>query len=75
VDPEVTRAFDEAIRVLIDKGATVIDIELPHMAYAVPVYYLTAPVQLTNTQSRSIRSAFNAVVARLICITGVRVRS
>ena len=52
VDPEVARAFDNAIAVLTDNGATVSDVELPHMEFAVPVYYLVAPAEASSNLAR-----------------------
>ena len=37
VDDAVRRAFDAALDVLRDAGATLVDIELPHARYAIPV--------------------------------------
>ena len=36
----VRKAFDEAIATLKTAGATIVDIELPHARFAIPVYYL-----------------------------------
>ena len=40
VDEGVRRAFDAALETLRDAGATLVDIELPHARYAIPIYYL-----------------------------------
>ena len=52
VDDGVQRAVDEALRVLADAGATVVDIELPHARYAVPVYYLVATAEASSNLAR-----------------------
>ena len=52
VDPEVLGAFDAALAVLAGRGAAVVDIDLPHMAYAVPVYYLVAPAEASSNLAR-----------------------
>jgi aspartyl-tRNA(Asn)/glutamyl-tRNA(Gln) amidotransferase subunit A len=62
VDPEVSQAFEDAMRVLADRGASVTDIELPHMKYAVPVYYLVAPAEASSNLARydGVRYGFRA---------------
>ena len=52
VDPEVLRAFDAALAALADRGAAVVDVDLPHAAYAVPVYYLVAPAEASSNLAR-----------------------
>ena len=52
IDPEVMRAFETAIAALAGRGAEVTEIELPHMAYAVPVYYLVAPAEASSNLAR-----------------------
>ncbi len=52
VDSEVLSAFEEALHVLVKQGATVVDIELPHMAYAIPIYYLVAPAEASSNLAR-----------------------
>jgi aspartyl-tRNA(Asn)/glutamyl-tRNA(Gln) amidotransferase subunit A len=52
VDPGVTRAFDEALDTLRSLGATLIDVELPHARYAVPVYYLVATAEASSNLAR-----------------------
>ena len=62
VDPEVMRAFEEALRVLADQGAAIAEVELPHMKYAVPVYYLVAPAEASSNLARydGVRYGFRA---------------
>ena len=62
VDGEVLGAFEEALRVLVQQGATVVDIELPHMACAIPVYYLVAPAEASSNLARydGVRYGFRA---------------
>lgn len=62
VDPEVILAFENALRVLTEQGATVRDVELPHMDYAVPVYYLVAPAEASSNLARydGVRYGFRA---------------
>ena len=52
VDPEVLCAFDAALAVLAGRGAAVVEIDLPHLAYAVPVYYLVAPAEASSNLAR-----------------------
>ena len=42
IDADVARAIDAALDVLQARGATLVDIELPHAQYATPVYYLVS---------------------------------
>ena len=52
VDSEVLGAFEEALDVLVQQGATIVDIELPHMAYAIPIYCLVAPAEASSNLAR-----------------------
>ena len=52
VDSEVLGAFEEALDVLVQQGATIVNIELPHMAYAIPIYYLVAPAEASSNLAR-----------------------
>jgi aspartyl-tRNA(Asn)/glutamyl-tRNA(Gln) amidotransferase subunit A len=52
VDEPVLRAFDAALDVLRGAGASVIDIELPHAKYAVPVYYLVMTAEASSNLAR-----------------------
>jgi aspartyl-tRNA(Asn)/glutamyl-tRNA(Gln) amidotransferase subunit A len=52
VDAAVLRAFDAALAVLHDAGATLIDIDLPHARYAVPVYYLVMTAEASSNLAR-----------------------
>jgi len=52
VDADVRRTFDEALETLRGAGATLIDIELPHAKYAIPVYYLVATAEASSNLSR-----------------------
>src|SRR5207247_488200 len=40
VDADVARAFAGALETLQARGAALVDVELPHAQYAIPVYYL-----------------------------------
>ena len=52
VDDQVRRAFDEALDTLRGSGATLVDIDLPHAKYAVPVYYLVCTAEASSNLAR-----------------------
>ncbi len=52
VDDSVGHAFDEALAVWKDRGATVVDIALPHAPLAIPVYYLIATAEASSNLAR-----------------------
>ena len=52
VDPSVRRAFDAALEILRDKGAVLVDIDLPHARYAIPVYYLVCTAEASSNLAR-----------------------
>jgi len=52
VDAEVRRAIDEALDVLQSRGATLVDVDLPHAKYAIPVYYLIATAEASSNLAR-----------------------
>ena len=52
VDDDVQAAFDESLRVLQSRGATIVDVELPHSRFAIPVYYLVATAEASANLAR-----------------------
>jgi aspartyl-tRNA(Asn)/glutamyl-tRNA(Gln) amidotransferase subunit A len=48
----VRKAFDAALDVLRDAGASLVDIELPHARYAIPVYYLVCTAEASSNLAR-----------------------
>jgi aspartyl-tRNA(Asn)/glutamyl-tRNA(Gln) amidotransferase subunit A len=52
VDPAVLSAFDTALAALAARGARLIDVELPHAAYAIPIYYLIATAEASSNLAR-----------------------
>jgi aspartyl-tRNA(Asn)/glutamyl-tRNA(Gln) amidotransferase subunit A len=52
VDPDIASAFKNALDVLKARGATVIDIDMPHAKYAIPVYYLVATAEASSNLAR-----------------------
>mgnify|MGYP001773399465 FL=1 len=49
---EVERAVREAIEVLAELGAEVMEVSLPHTAYALPTYYMIAPAEASANLAR-----------------------
>jgi len=52
VDPEISRALLTALDTLRARGATVVDIDLPHAKYAISVYYLVATAEASSNLAR-----------------------
>jgi aspartyl-tRNA(Asn)/glutamyl-tRNA(Gln) amidotransferase subunit A len=52
VDASVLAAFDAALDVLRATGATLVDIDLPHAKYAIPVYYLVCTAEASSNLAR-----------------------
>ncbi len=52
VDDAVRGAFDAALAVLRDAGAVLVDIELPHARFAIPVYYLVCTAEASSNLAR-----------------------
>ena len=62
VDAEVTRAFTVALDALQSRGATLVNVDLPHAKYAVPVYYLVSTAEASSNLARydGVRYGFRA---------------
>jgi aspartyl-tRNA(Asn)/glutamyl-tRNA(Gln) amidotransferase subunit A len=62
IDPDVRKAFTESLDVLRDRGATLVDVELPHARYAIPTYYLVATAEASSNLARydGVRYGFRA---------------
>jgi aspartyl-tRNA(Asn)/glutamyl-tRNA(Gln) amidotransferase subunit A len=62
VDPDVTRALAAALDTLTARGATLVDVELPHARYAIPVYYLVSTAEASSNLARydGVRYGFRA---------------
>jgi aspartyl-tRNA(Asn)/glutamyl-tRNA(Gln) amidotransferase subunit A len=52
LDRQVARACDRAFERMVDAGATVKEISLPHTALAIPVYYIIAPAEASSNLAR-----------------------
>jgi len=62
VDAEVAAGFRTALDLLRDRGATIVDIELPHAGAAIPVYYLVCTAEASSNLARydGVRYGFRA---------------
>jgi aspartyl-tRNA(Asn)/glutamyl-tRNA(Gln) amidotransferase subunit A len=62
VDADVSRSFVAALDVLAARGAMLVDVELPHARYAIPVYYLVATAEASSNLARydGVRYGFRA---------------
>jgi aspartyl-tRNA(Asn)/glutamyl-tRNA(Gln) amidotransferase subunit A len=63
VDVEVRARVIEALGVLVSRGATLVDVALPHAAFGIPVYYLIATAEASSNLARydGVRYGFRAV--------------
>jgi aspartyl-tRNA(Asn)/glutamyl-tRNA(Gln) amidotransferase subunit A len=52
VDPEVSNAIKAALDVLEARGASLVEIDLPHAGAAIPVYYLIATAEASSNLAR-----------------------
>ena len=52
IDPEVARAYDAALQVLRTRGASLVDVELPHAPHAIATYYLVATAEASSNLAR-----------------------
>lgn len=66
VHADVTAAFLEALDLFRSRGATLVDIELPHAGYAIPVYYLVATAEASSNLARydGVRYGFRAALGK-----------
>ena len=52
LDPEVEKMVRQAAKVFQDLGATCVEVNLPHMKYAVAVYYIVAVAEASSNLGR-----------------------
>ncbi len=52
ITPGVRAALDEAAKELKKLGAKIIDINLPHTKYVIPVYYIITPAEISSNLAR-----------------------
>ena len=66
VDAEVSRAVNLALDALKWRGATLVDVDLPHARYAIPVYYLVSTAEASSNLARydGVRYGFRAGAGR-----------
>ncbi|SPJ24494.1 Asp-tRNA(Asn)/Glu-tRNA(Gln) amidotransferase subunit GatA [Palleronia abyssalis] len=49
---EIDRLWSEGRQMLVDAGAKVVDVSLPHTKYALPTYYVIAPAEASSNLAR-----------------------
>ena len=52
LDPEVRAAIDATVAQLVETGAELVDISLPHTSYAVATYYIVASAEASSNLAR-----------------------
>lgn len=52
LNPECEQKIQEAIKLLEKKGAIIVPIHLPNLKYAIPTYYLLAPIECASNLAR-----------------------
>lgn len=52
IDPDVRRAFDDALAVLVGAGATLVDVDLPHAALGVATYCVISMAEAASNLAR-----------------------
>jgi aspartyl-tRNA(Asn)/glutamyl-tRNA(Gln) amidotransferase subunit A len=62
IDRDVAVCFDEALAALRARGARMVDVDLPHAKYGIPVYYLVATAEASANLARydGVRYGFRA---------------
>lgn len=52
VDKDVLERFETALKRLQDIGYRIVDVELPHISYSLPVYYIIMPAEASTNLAR-----------------------
>lgn len=52
LEPEIEEKIIAARKIFEDLGAEIVDISLPHLKYAVPVYYIIQPAEVSSNLGR-----------------------
>jgi aspartyl-tRNA(Asn)/glutamyl-tRNA(Gln) amidotransferase subunit A len=73
VDDEILRAFNTAVDTLRERGAELVEIDLPHAKYAIPIYYLIATAEASSNLARydGVRYAFRAPLGKDATLQGM----
>jgi aspartyl-tRNA(Asn)/glutamyl-tRNA(Gln) amidotransferase subunit A len=50
--PEIKELIDAAAAKLVEQGAEMVDVSLPHTKYTVPVYYIITPSEISSNLAR-----------------------
>jgi aspartyl-tRNA(Asn)/glutamyl-tRNA(Gln) amidotransferase subunit A len=51
-EPAVAQAMDQAVAVFRDRGARIVEVDLPHTAYGIPTYYIVATAEASSNLAR-----------------------
>ncbi len=51
-NPDVARVFEESVERLRSMGATIVDVDLPHMKDGIAAYYIVAPAEASSNLAR-----------------------
>ncbi len=62
---DVMNVFNSAKKILEDLGVELVDISLPHTKYAIPVYYIIAPAEISANMARYDGIRFGKAVKNL----------
>jgi aspartyl-tRNA(Asn)/glutamyl-tRNA(Gln) amidotransferase subunit A len=52
ITPDILKNFEETVAKLKSAGHEVVDIELPNIAYSLPVYYIVMPAEVSSNMAR-----------------------
>ena len=52
IDPEVKKAIENSAKIFKDLGAEIIELSLPNVKYAVPIYYIVATAEASSNLAR-----------------------
>jgi len=52
LDPEIRRSLNHALDLLVEAGAEIRRVSLPHTAWAIPTYYILAPAEASSNLAR-----------------------
>ena len=77
VDPSVSSCFHGALDVLESRGATLVDVELPHAPFAIATYYIVATAEASSNLARydGVRYGYRAGEAKDLRAMYERTRS